>query len=240
MMHKGSLILCAAFAHGSSYNEKAFSFRVAPSDYVSTITTLATAKYEKPPCQPDEKAVEVKGVSGDMCAPSCSTDSDCPTDVMPGVNATPKCEGPYCVLICSVDSDCDTAGGAKCQTTHGTGVCTYPAVHYENPPCQPGELSSATAGVSGHWCSPPCTTAPCPTDVPPNVTAAPTCALEDPGSGAKWCALICSADSECDTAGGASCQPIQGTGICTYPEAGTMMSHVFTFLASSSDESALV
>merc|ERR1712194_805659 len=51
---------------------------------------LATAHYEKPPCQTDEKQVQVQGLSGDMCSPACTTGS-CPTDVVSGVTASPTC-----------------------------------------------------------------------------------------------------------------------------------------------------
>ena len=80
-------------------------------------------------------------------------------------------------------------------------------------------------GVPGAVCAPSCTSAPCPTDVPDGVLAFPTCALQNPSNGDKYCALICSPsqnvlrggkmvnDAQC---GGATCQPVQGTGICTY------------------------
>jgi len=234
-MRKGSLILCASLAQGSSH-------------------------YEKPPCQTDEKQVQVQGLSGDMCSPACTTGS-CPTDVVSGVTASPTCAlqdtsgNKYCALICSADSDCDSAGGASCQSIQGTGICTYPTsaapsnsvsvittlatAHYEKPPCQTDEKQVQVQGLSGDMCSPACTTGSCPTDVVSGVTASPTCALQDT-SGNKYCALICSADSDCDAAGGASCQTIQGTGICTYPTAGTMTARILATLASSSHESVLV
>merc|ERR1711959_279306 len=63
----------------------------------------------------------------------------------------------------------------------------------------------------------------CPSDVPAGVTAAPQCALQDSGSGDKYCALLCSpsniikdqkaADAQCGT--NASCKPIQTVGLCT-------------------------
>merc|ERR1711924_515936 len=77
-------------------------------------------------------------------------------------------------------------------------------------------------GLSGSFCSPDCASAACPTDVPSGVTAKPQCALQST-TGDKKCALICSpstdeaslraGDAMC---GKATCQPIQGTGICTY------------------------
>merc|ERR1712139_657825 len=56
-------------------------------------------------------------------------------------------------------------------------------------------------------------------------TATPQCALQT-GSGAKYCALICTpsglrgngANGECGTG---TCQSIQGTGLCTYAAAKT-------------------
>merc|ERR1719291_1379104 len=212
MMKASSFVLCASFASGSHY--------------------------EKPPCQSDEKAVQVQGVSGDMCSPSCTSGS-CPTDVVSGVTAKPTCAlkdtsgDKYCALICSADSECDKAGGASCQKIQGVGICTYPAsknvlpapvtiitkpatAHYEKPPCQSDEKAVQVQGLSGDMCSPACTSGSCPTDVVSGVSAKPTCALQDT-SGNKYCALICSADSDCDSVGGASCQKIQGTGICTYP-----------------------
>ena len=85
------------------------------------------------------------------------------------------------------------------------------------------KLEVSIQGVPGAVCTPVCTSGKCPTDVPSGVTATPTCALQDASSGAKYCALICSpsvdlkslraGDAQC---GGATCQPISGTGICTY------------------------
>merc|ERR1711871_193756 len=101
--------------------------------------------------------------------------------------------------------------------------------HYGDPlsgPCESDEKNVSIQGVPGAVCTPACTgifKTKCPTDVPSGVTATPTCALQDASSGAKYCALICSpsvdlkslraGDAQC---GSASCQPISGTGICTY------------------------
>eukprot|EP00054_Salpingoeca_dolichothecata_P031384 m.263347 g.263347 ORF g.263347 m.263347 type:complete len:503 (+) comp26885_c0_seq1:88-1596(+) len=92
--------------------------------------------------------------------------------------------------------------------------------HYEDPnagPCQTGEEAVQITGISGKFCSPGCSSsAPCPTDLPPNTTATPKCVLEAPGHDTPTnCALIC-------TPGGtgcpekASCKAISGTGLCTY------------------------
>lgn len=86
--------------------------------------------------------------------------------------------------------------------------------HYGAPPCLSDEQDVQVQGISGDFCSPPCTNSECPTDVPSGVTADPSCLLQDT-SGSKYCALQCDPDedSEC---GEGSCQSIQGTGICTY------------------------
>merc|ERR1719440_742217 len=111
---------------------------------------------------------------------------------------------------------------------------SYPAIgkapptpgktHYGNPAdgCEPDEQAVRVQGLAGTFCSPDCKSAACPTDVPAGVTAHPQCALQST-SGDKKCALICSpstdeaslraGDAQC---GKATCQPIQGVGICTY------------------------
>lgn len=94
------------------------------------------------------------------------------------------------------------------------------ATHYEDPKngCSSDEQAIRVQGVSGDFCSPPCKGTTCPTDPPSPSDAKPTCALSGPSG--KYCALICSPgdNSACPT--GASCQAIQGTGICTYPGSG--------------------
>jgi len=95
--------------------------------------------------------------------------------------------------------------------------------HYGDPKtgCESDEQAVQVQGVSGDFCSSKCKSQVCPTDVPSGVTAKPQCALQTP-TGAAYCALICTpselrfngANGEC---GAASCQAIQGTGLCTYP-----------------------
>ena len=110
-------------------------------------------------------------------------------------------------------------------------VATTAGTHYGDPcssaGCESDEQPVSVTGIDGSFCSPDCTTAACPTDVPAGATATPQCALTAP-SGAKGCALMCSpsatikdqkvADAACGA--GASCKPIQGTGICTYDDCG--------------------
>merc|ERR1712010_144989 len=96
--------------------------------------------------------------------------------------------------------------------------------HYGDPAdgCEADEQAVQVQGVAGRFCSPDCASAACPTDVPSGVTAHPQCALKTT-TGDKKCALICSpstdeaslraGDAQCGTA---TCQPIQGVGLCTY------------------------
>eukprot|EP00746_Dinoflagellata_sp_MGD_P010939 gnl/MRDRNA2_/MRDRNA2_122782_c0_seq1.p1 gnl/MRDRNA2_/MRDRNA2_122782_c0~~gnl/MRDRNA2_/MRDRNA2_122782_c0_seq1.p1 ORF type:complete len:141 (-),score=26.75 gnl/MRDRNA2_/MRDRNA2_122782_c0_seq1:148-570(-) len=97
--------------------------------------------------------------------------------------------------------------------------------HYGDPKdgCEADEQKMSLRGLSGAFCSPPCKSNECPTDVPSGVTATPTCALVlHPPMYEQYCALVCSpsnlrsngANGECGTG---SCQPVHGKGICTYP-----------------------
>ncbi|KAH8052024.1 transferase [Aureococcus anophagefferens] len=93
-----------------------------------------------------------------------------------------------------------------------------------NVGCEADELKVQIQGLAGEICSPSCTAAACPTDVPAGVTAKPQCALSDAASGKKYCALMCSpstdeaslraGDAQCGDK--ASCKAISGLGICTY------------------------
>lgn len=109
-----------------------------------------------------------------------------------------------------------------------------PAPYYEKPPCRSDEtklrqfrshqIKNGTVEIKGTFCSPSCTTSACPLQLPPGITAQPKC-LDQEGTSHKFCVLLCSRDSECDTANGASCQVFLNIpgfsrmGMCTYPEA---------------------
>jgi len=91
--------------------------------------------------------------------------------------------------------------------------------------CLPNEKPVQINGISGKYCAPSCSTSsPCPA-VPAPATAAAQCVVSDPNPPPSLCAVICvpgadflkSGDGGCMT--GASCQAIQGTGVCTYPDA---------------------
>jgi len=95
------------------------------------------------------------------------------------------------------------------------------ATHYEDPKngCGSDEQAIQVQGVSGDFCSPPCNGTVCPTDPPSPSDAKPQCALHA-STGAKYCALVCKPGSNDACPKGASCQSIQGTGLCTYPGSG--------------------
>lgn len=106
--------------------------------------------YGEPPegCEKDEKAFQIQGIPGGICAPMCTDFLPCPKDVPDGVTASPTCAlkdqtgTKYCVLLCEVgggspdDADFpgagdplgdDQCGEATCQEVpgQGVGVCTY-------------------------------------------------------------------------------------------------------------------
>jgi len=97
-----------------------------------------------------------------------------------------------------------------------------PRKHYEDPAitgsCHSGEESVTIQGLSGDFCSPSCSTStPCPSAG--KVAGQGKCILQTSGSpGPTNCAIVCDPSAnqkQCPN--GASCQSIQGTGICTYP-----------------------
>jgi len=95
------------------------------------------------------------------------------------------------------------------------------ATHYEDPKngCGSDEQAIKVQGVSGDFCSPKCQGTTCPTDPPSASDAHPQCALKSP-TGDQYCALLCTPGSNAACPEGATCQPIQGVGLCTYPSAG--------------------
>jgi len=139
-------------------------------------------------------------------------------------------------------------GTGTCQSVQGTGLCTYKAAetvvrepemltlaplanptHYGDPKtgCESDEKQVQVQGVPGDFCSPQCKNGACPSDVPSGDTAKPQCALKTT-TGQQYCALICTpspltsngANGECGTG---TCQSVQGTGLCTYTAAETVV-----------------
>lgn len=90
-------------------------------------------------CLPGELAVQIQGLSGAFCSPSCSASAACPTDVPAGTTATPQCaletagksSPTNCALICSQslpipdDASDSCPAKASCKAIGGVGICTY-------------------------------------------------------------------------------------------------------------------
>ncbi len=95
--------------------------------------------------------------------------------------------------------------------------------HYGNPSggCMDDEMAGQIQGVNGTACFPKCTGLvikdKCPTDTPDGDTAPGECVVKDQSSGNKYCVLVCKGMATGDCPTGATCQPIQGQGICLYP-----------------------
>ena len=111
-------------------NEVPFEATVKPK---YTIDSTANGHYGDPytGCAADEKSFTIQGLTGEVCAPSC-TSAACPTDVPTGVTAAPQCAlqdqsgNKYCVLLCSPSVEDDQCGeNATCKPIQGQGVCTY-------------------------------------------------------------------------------------------------------------------
>lgn len=90
----------------------------------------------KGPCLPREQKVQIQGINGDFCSPSCSKASPCPADPYKGALAKPACvlqtpgsDGPdRCALVCDPRAG-PTGGcpkGSACQPVAQVGICTYP------------------------------------------------------------------------------------------------------------------
>lgn len=90
----------------------------------------SSGHYEAPPCQQDEQALSIQGLSGDFCSPQCDAEGNCPTDVPKGTTATPSCAlrtstgEQFCALLCN-QGGCPS--GASCEDAGGAGICLYPA-----------------------------------------------------------------------------------------------------------------
>tara|TARA_B100001559_G_scaffold201377_1_gene168484 strand:+ start:2319 stop:2681 length:363 start_codon:yes stop_codon:yes gene_type:complete len=89
--------------------------------------------------------------------------------------------------------------------------------HYGDPlarACLTNEMNISVEGIDGWFCSPICTEKPCPTDTPANVTAKPTCDIQDGQTGDMLCGLVCASNETCGQ--NSTCKPIANTGLCTY------------------------
>ena len=89
-------------------------------------------------CEAREERVQIQGVPGDFCSPSCSVASPCPEDTYAGANARGMCvlqtpgsaKPDRCALVCNPNDPANGNGGcpksARCQPVARVGICTYP------------------------------------------------------------------------------------------------------------------
>lgn len=91
-------------------------------------------------CEADEEAVQITGVAGSFCSPSCTgLFKRCPSDIPDGATAEARCilekagssSPTNCALVCQpsenlangVNAQCPTK--ATCKAISGEGLCTY-------------------------------------------------------------------------------------------------------------------
>ena len=68
-----------------------------------------------------------------ICVSKCEADSDCPTDVCPGVTSVPRCflqdsiGNMYCGLPCMMQktTKCSTDEHMVCEPSGSSGICAY-------------------------------------------------------------------------------------------------------------------
>lgn len=81
-------------------------------------------------CPEGSIEVEIPGVPGCFCSPTCGPDIDCPepaegTAVAMCVLQTEPGDPNQCGLLCEIDDDCPT--GADCEFAGNASICTHPA-----------------------------------------------------------------------------------------------------------------
>ncbi len=163
-----------------------------------------------PPSSPARRRPQVLGAWNATCA--TALDAACASQ-RGDVFTCAKCAGAHQADLRMHAHGCDNDMIARWCA----GVRMW---HYEDPNagCQTGEEALRIQGVAGAYCAPKCAflTHKCPPDVPPGVTARPTCAIED--MAAHFCALLCNSSGAASQCGrGASCKPAPNiSGICTY------------------------
>jgi len=118
----------------------------APTPTPTPTPTPAGKHYEAPPCASDEQAVQVQGIKGAFCSPSCSTSKVCPaapssthrgTTAQCILQTSGSSQPTNCALVCVPAKKGENAifskgkgrrcpAPAKCEAIQGTGLCMYP------------------------------------------------------------------------------------------------------------------
>ena len=164
---------------------------------LGTASAVCSPCYEKPPaCTGSETSVQITGVTGDFCSPLCYQ-NQCPKGDG-SFTATPSCvletQGSSKPTQVRSRGHCDDDAGLMRATAHiSLGYHAHSRISLS--------LSFSLVPLSlyvrrRHHHSPP------PTPSPPPLFQ---------------CALICTPGDNAACPAGASCQSIQGEGICTYP-----------------------
>lgn len=86
-------------------------------------------------CHAGETSVQIQGLTGDFCSPTCSKTKPCSTKYPPGTGSTTRGEcvlemsgkstPTQCALICDPSSKAGCPTKATCKPIQGLGVCTY-------------------------------------------------------------------------------------------------------------------
>ena len=137
------------FESASARNVSATSFFASTSACVGGAVGALAAPGPKPggrskpygdparrACLATEMKVQIQGVPGDFCSPSCSVASPCPEDPYRGATArgmcvlqTPGSDKPNrCASVCNPRDDAPNGGcpkGASCRPVAQVGICTY-------------------------------------------------------------------------------------------------------------------
>merc|ERR1712195_294348 len=141
-----------------------------PTPTPTPTPTPAGKHYEAPPCASDEQAIQVQGVDGAFCSPSCSDSKACPaapksthrgTKAQCILQAQGSSQPTNCALVCKPASKGEDeiflAKGkgrrcpspAKCESIQGTGLCMYPSD--EKIAAKPMFLEPVLATLEDSW-----------------------------------------------------------------------------------------
>jgi C1A family cysteine protease len=141
-----------------------------PTPTPTPTPTPAGKHYEAPPCASDEQAIQVQGVDGVFCSPSCSDSKACPaapksthrgTKAQCILQAQGSSQPTNCALVCKPASKGEDetflAKGkgrrcpspAKCEPIQGTGLCMYPSD--EKIAAKPMFLEPVLATLEDSW-----------------------------------------------------------------------------------------